>query len=353
MATNRLVFPAGSTVELRGFAPPQPGPGEVLIRTRSSLISTGTEGIVFARRFDPGTHWDQWVKYPFFPGYASVGVIEAVGSGVPGDRIGQRVACRGGHASHHVRPAKDAFPVPDALPDDHALWFALAKIAFMGARAAELRIGDSVAVIGAGPVGQMALRWVRALGARHLVVIDSDQARLEHARNGGATATVAGAIDGVRDQILAACGGKAPRVVIDSTGNAAVFASALRLVANRGRVVILGDTGSPATQHLTSDVITRGLTITAAHDCHTDEQWHDASITDYVFDLATAGRFPLAGLVGRLRDPRDCQAVYDELQTRRTGTMGVAFDWTLDLGQQPLGDEAAIIPGRAAPASAT
>jgi threonine dehydrogenase-like Zn-dependent dehydrogenase len=70
------------------------------------------------------------------------------------------------------------------------VWFALAKIPFMGARAADLPIGDSVAIIGAGPVGQMALRWMHALRCNYVVAVVTIASRLEHARRGGATATV-------------------------------------------------------------------------------------------------------------------------------------------------------------------
>ena len=55
-----------------------------------SLISTGTETICFARRFDPGTHWDHWVQYPFRPGYSTVARVEEVGEGVTGLQPGDR-----------------------------------------------------------------------------------------------------------------------------------------------------------------------------------------------------------------------------------------------------------------------
>ena len=54
------------------------------VRINLSLMSTGTENIVFNRLFDPGTHWDEWVKYPFYPGYTAVGTVESTGADVTG-----------------------------------------------------------------------------------------------------------------------------------------------------------------------------------------------------------------------------------------------------------------------------
>lgn len=164
----------------------------------------------------------------------------------------------------------------------------------MGARAAAHQLGDTVVVVGAGPIGQMAARWATAAGARAVVVVDAVASRLELARNGGgATSVIESPIGEAADQIRAAVGDDGPDVVIDSTGNAEVFASALSLVRARGRVVVLGDTGTPTSQHLTSDVITRGITVVGAHDGHSFQPlaWDfDRGIHSLFFHLvATAG----------------------------------------------------------------
>lgn len=327
----RIVFTGQRRVSLEGFAVPEVGPDQVCVRSLCSLMSTGTENIVFNRLFDPGTHWDQWVRYPFYPGYSTIAEVEACGAQVTSVKIGDRIACRAPHASHHVLAAERCFPLPTQLDARQAVWFALAKIAFIGARAACYHIGDSVLIIGAGPIGQMSTRWARALGARSIVVVDPVEQRLPLARAGGATATIAQPIAKAEAAVRAACGGVLPRVVIDSTGHAAVFAAALPLVADRGRVVVLGDTGSPASQGLTSDVITRGLTIVGAHDCHVDAQWNDASIAAYTFALAGEGRFPLADLITDVFSPDRCVEAYAAANARRGDTMGICFDWTAAL----------------------
>jgi 2-desacetyl-2-hydroxyethyl bacteriochlorophyllide A dehydrogenase len=327
-AARRLFFPAKQQVSIEAFDPGQPGRGEVLVRTRLSLMSTGTENIVFNRLFDPGTHWDHWVKYPFYPGYTSVGVVEALGAEVTALKVGDRVAFRVGHRSHAVVEATECYPIPADVPFEHAVWFALAKIAFVGARAADYRLGDSALVIGAGPIGQMSIRWARAAGVGTILAVDTAAKRMPLAQAGGATAVINAPILEAREAILQAGGGKLPRVVIDSTGNAVVFSAALSLAADRGTVVILGDTGQPGNQVLTPDVITRGLTIVGAHDGHNTPEWNNATVSQLFFNLAASGRFSLEGLNTHVFKPEQCAEAYTTANRDRAITMGLVFDWS-------------------------
>lgn len=325
--SNRLIFTGKQQVSVEIFATPTPGPGQVVTRSLWSLMSIGTENIVFNRLFEAGSHWDNWVKYPFQPGYSTVAEVVAVADGVTGVKPGDRVAHRGAHSSHHALDADRCTPLPAAMDARDAAWHALAKIAFVGARAAEYSIGDTVLVIGAGPIGQMSLRWALASGAAQVAVVDPVAMRLELARRGGATETFSCPLDQLAEPLKAAFGGELPRVVLDTTGHTAVFSQALGLARPRGRVVLLGDTGTPTQQHLTSALITQGLTVIGAHDCHNDGGWNDVSVGKLFFRLATSGRFPLDGLVTHVFDPRKCADAYAEVNARRGETMGVVFDW--------------------------
>jgi 2-desacetyl-2-hydroxyethyl bacteriochlorophyllide A dehydrogenase len=328
MKAKRLVFTEKQRVILEGFDPGRPRRGEVLVATSYSLMSTGTENIVFNRLFAPGTHWDHWVKYPFYPGYTCVGTVAATGPGVAALRRGDRVAFRVGHRSHAVVKASECYPIPERLPLKEAVWFSLAKIAFHGALAAAYGLGDSVLVVGAGPIGQMSIRWARAAGARSITVVDAVPERMRLARAGGATAVIVSPIETARNAVLAANRGHLPRVVCDTTGNAQVFASALGLAADRGTVVLLGDAGDPGSQRLTSDVIRRGLSIIGAHDLLNTPQWNNATIIQLVFDLATGGRFPLRGLNTHVFRPERCAEAYAKANRDRARTMGILFEWT-------------------------
>lgn len=324
---KRIIFTGKQQVELENTPDPVPGPGEILVRTRLSLMSTGTENIVFNRLFDPGTHWDEWVKYPFHPGYASVGEVIAVGEKTKGFSQGDRVTHRKGHCSHAAVAPCEVARIPPDLPMEHAVWFALAKIGYHGALAARYALGDSVLVIGAGPIGQMSVRWARAAGATTIAVADIAPERLARALPGGATLLLPGPLENARETLLAENQNVLPGVVVDTTGNAAIFAAALGLVADHGRVVLLGDTGQPALQTLTKDLITRGLTVTGAHDNHNTAQWNLATITKLFFDVARQGRFSLEGLNSHTFVPAECGAAYETANRDRAKTMGILFDW--------------------------
>ncbi len=179
---RRLFFPAAQQVGIESFDLPAVAEGEVRVRTEYSLMSTGTENIVFNRLFDPGTHWDSWVKYPFHPGYCVVGTVEESRS--TEFAAGDRVALRSGHQSQSVVPGAKCTRIPDAVDFRDALWFALAKIAFHGALVASHYLGDTVLVIGAGPIGQMSVRWAKAAGARTIICVDSAAERLKLAAQG-------------------------------------------------------------------------------------------------------------------------------------------------------------------------
>lgn len=213
------------------------------------------------------------------------------------------------------------------MPPDEASWFALAKIAFMGTRAARYTIGDTCVVIGAGPIGQMATRWAWASGVERLVVVDPISERLSYAAGGGATHTICGPIGECDDDVRQACGDAMPDIVVDTTGNAQVFAAALGLVRKFGRVVVLGDTGSPASQHLTSDVVLRGLTIAGAHDSHVDATWTIQRIHRLFTRLHADGRFNLSGLITNRFAPEQCAEAYETAGRNRGETMGIVFDW--------------------------
>jgi 2-desacetyl-2-hydroxyethyl bacteriochlorophyllide A dehydrogenase len=328
---RRIVFPERGRVVVEPFDLPAVGPGQVLVQARYSLVSSGTERIALYARYDAGTHWEGYARYPFYPGYSAVGEIAAVGEGVDDLSVGDIVASRFGHASHHVTDAVACARVPEGIDLQQAAWFALAKIALMGARVAEYGLGTRVLTIGTGPIGQMTVRWVNAAGARHNVVVDPVPARRALAQRGGATGTVADIAD--RDAILTAFGGTQPECVIDATGNAAVLAEALPLAAMKGRVVILGNTGSPAEQRITDDVITHALQIVGAHDVLSmlDSPWDgDRSLHDLFFHLVRTGRFDLDGLITDVVQPSDAEAAYRAADERPEETVGIVFDWSLE-----------------------
>jgi threonine dehydrogenase-like Zn-dependent dehydrogenase len=176
--------------EIRSMPLPRPGRGEVSVRAIVSGISRGTESLVFQGRVPASEH--QRMRCPFqageFPspvkyGYASVGVVDALGPEASADLSGQRVFCLYPHQDRYVVPASAVLPVPATVPDRRATLAANMETAVNALWDAGPLIGDRIAVVGAGVVGVL----VAALAARlpgaavELVDIDSRRAALAEA----------------------------------------------------------------------------------------------------------------------------------------------------------------------------
>ncbi len=324
---HRIVHLAKQHVELETFTPEPIAPGQVRVKSLGSLMSTGTETICFNRLFEPGSHWDGWVKYPFRVGYATIGHIVEVGEGVDASRMGQRVAVRVPHASESLVPQAEAYAVPDGVDTQDASWFALAKIAYHGVPASGFCIGQKLAIVGAGPLGQMATRWAHAAGVTKIIVVDTMEARLQMALAGGATDVIAKPIGQAKDAIWQICGGDGPDVAMDVTGHPAVLAPTLAIPRRYGQVTILGDTGTPSEQRLTMDVVIRGVRIVGAHDGHNTPQWNNATIIPLFFKMLAAGKITTRGLITHHFRPADVAKAFALASERRSETMGIYFDW--------------------------
>ena len=324
---HRILFTADKEVKFDEFSPPPLDAGLVRVRALYSLMSTGTENIVLNQLYERDSEWGK-LTYPRGTGYSFVGVVEEIGPGVLGLQVGDRVAGSFQHASVVVDRAENCIRIPDHIDARDAVWFALAKIAFIGARAANYSLGKRVVIVGAGPIGQMSVRWAAAAGLRSIVAVDAMELRLKLAHAGGANATVALPLEHAAPDIRTALGGQDPALIMDTTGNEKVFGHALSLAGRKARIVVLGDTGTPSQQCLSSHVLRKGLTIVGAHNSLNDEIWNTRTIVEFLFGLMQSGRFSVAGLNTHYFAPADCRSAYALANTRRGETMGIVFDWT-------------------------
>ncbi|HEX4194146.1 MAG TPA: zinc-binding alcohol dehydrogenase, partial [Stellaceae bacterium] len=155
-------------------------PDDVMIRTAASAISRGTESLVFRGRVPPSEY--QQMRCPFqdgdFPapvkyGYASVGVVEAGQAALQG----RRVFCLYPHQDRYIVPASAVVPVPASVPDERATLAANMETAVNAMWDAGPRIGDRIAVIGAGVVGCFIASLAAKLPGTRIELIDIDRRR--------------------------------------------------------------------------------------------------------------------------------------------------------------------------------
>lgn len=326
---HRIIFPEVGKVICDETHVRAPEPSEIQVKTLRSLVSIGTETTVLHAKYDPGTHFASRFSFPQVKtGVQSIAEVEAVGSEVREFTAGDRIFMRYGHTSHWTLPAANCSPAPDDLDPDLACWCGLAKTAFRAAFAGPFALGGEVLIIGAGPVGQMALRWALCAGMGKVVVADQSALRIDLARRAGRVASVLGPLATVRDELLGLSHGGGYDLVVDTTGNPAVFQQALGLLGGFGKLVLLGDTGFPDRQHLTSDAMTKGLTIVATHDHQDRGGWTQRRIDALFFKLVADGAFKLDGLITHRFAPADCVAAYDLASHRGGEAVGILFDWT-------------------------
>lgn len=245
-------------------APPAPGPGEALVRVHRVGVC-GTDLHAFRGR-------QPFFTYPRIPGHELAVEVLGVGAGVshvaPGDRCsvepylncGHCIACRrgkpnccaklqvmgvhvdGGLRESLVLPAAKLHPSRSLSLDQ----LALVETLGIGAHAverADVAAGETVAVLGAGPVGLSVIQFALAAGAR-VLVLDLNARRLAFCRErlglpADATIDLSTTPDAAA-RLAELTGGDLPTAVFDATGNAASMAAAFNLPAHGGRLVLVG-----------------------------------------------------------------------------------------------------------------
>lgn len=324
-----LMFPAADEVELASVDVPEPAEDEIRCVARLSLVSTGTELACLGGRFDERTFWEEWVRYPFAPGYSMVSHVESVGGRVTGIRPGDRVFSFTPHAGAAVLAPGDVTLLPEGITDEQAVWCSLAVTTQWAVRRAGFVFGEVAVVVGLGLLGQLLVRYLRVAGARRIVAVDTDAARLELARAGGADRLV----HGTAVEAVTALGGTTD-VVFDVTGHPAVLAPATELLRPLGRVVLVGDSPRPSLQFLGPRVVADGISIigihagTAGEVATASDPWSTAAMLDVFLDLVRDGRMdPTPLLTGRVSADA-APALYRELQRDRSGHLGIVIDWS-------------------------
>ena len=245
--------------------------GHLLIRTSRSLISAGTEKMLVsfgkASYINKARQQPEKVKMvldkvradgvvptiksvksklsdPMPMGYSNVGTVVAVGDGVSGFRVGDRVASNGRHAEIVCVPENLCARVPDEVSDDQACFTVLGAIGLQGVRLAEPTLGERFVVYGLGLIGLLAVQILRANGCRVLGV-DIDETRVAQARSLGAeTVNLANG----EDLIAAAdefTGGKGVDGVLitASTSDNSIVSNSAEICRKRGRIVLVGVVG--------------------------------------------------------------------------------------------------------------
>jgi 2-desacetyl-2-hydroxyethyl bacteriochlorophyllide A dehydrogenase len=158
--TSQLWFTAPFEVEVRTAPLPEPGPGEIRVKTRYSAISSGTELLLYRGQLPQSMALDSTLEslqessqYPVQYGYACVGDIEQLGDGVDPSWLGKTVFSFQPHASHFLARPEQVIPVPDDVPAQAAVFLPNMETAVNLVQDGHPMIGERVVVLGQGVVG--------------------------------------------------------------------------------------------------------------------------------------------------------------------------------------------------------
>jgi predicted dehydrogenase len=245
--------------------------GHVLIRTRRTLISAGTERMLVdfgrASMLDRARQQPEKVKMvldkvrtdgvmaaieavrskldqPLALGYCNVGTVIETGKDVNQFRPGDRVVSNGSHAGVVSVPKNLCARIPDNVEDDSAAFTVLGAIGLQGLRLAQPTLGETVVVTGLGLIGLMTVQMLRAQGCR-VIGIDFDAQRVEMARQFGAYGLDASGSEDVVTRAVDFSRGRGVDAVIitASTASSDPVSQAAKMCRKRGRIVLVGVTG--------------------------------------------------------------------------------------------------------------
>lgn len=356
-------------------------PGGLLIGTRHSLVSAGTERMLveFGRsgwlararqqpdkvrmvlekaRTDGMAATFEAVQskldQPLPLGYSNVGVVQAVGQDATGFAVGDRVVSNGPHAEVVTVPSTLCARIPDSVSDEQASFTVLGAIGLQGIRLAAPTLGECVVVTGLGLIGLLTVQLLRAQGCR-VMGIDPDAERRALAQSFGAELAVNpidGDVSGGAERFSRGRGVDAVLITASTRSNEPV-SQAAHISRKRGRIVLVGVTGLELSR---ADFYEKELSFQVScsygpgrYDPNYEEKgndypvgfvrWTEQRNFEAVLDMMAAGAIDVAPLISHRFDLDQAEQAYEVLASGES-SLGIVLRY-------PGFDENADDDGRA------
>lgn len=337
--------------------------GELRVRTLFSGISAGTEltayrgtNVYLRKQWDSRqrlfTSSEQGWTYPLSGwGYSEVGMVSEVapdaelGDGSrSGPAVGDLVYGIWGHRSEAVLPVASVSGkrLPVGVEPMHGVFARVGAIALNAVLAADMHLGETVAIFGQGVIGLLATRLAVLSGAT-VVAVDNDPSRLAMSARLGAEHTINAAEGGVAEQIRRLTANTAADVVIEISGSYPGLHEAIRSVAASGRVVAAGFyQGDGAGLNLGEEFHHNRISIVASQigalPRALDDRWSIDRLHQVFIGLVQAGRIDLAPLITRVVPARQAAVAYRMLDEEPGQTLQVVLDFRSGDGDFSSGD---------------
>ena len=312
-------------LELQELPTPQPGAGQVRIRTAACGICATDLHMIAG--------WDR-TPFPAIPGHEWAGTVDALGEGVDKALAGKRCVAEnvlsnggevgfefpGGYGEYFITEAANICPLPDGFPLTTAALTEPLAVAVRGVNKLHLKDKSRALVIGDGPIGLLTLMLLRRAGLNEVIVVGGRAPRLTFAQESGASQIVDyHKIEGDLATGIIKSAGKDFPIVVEASGSEAAMQASLEMAKACGQILVLGDYGSIRADFEWNHLLLRELEIIGSNA--SAGAWAEA------VRLVVEGRLPLERLVTQ-RIPIEHFAEGMELtRSRRGDVVKVVMEW--------------------------
>ncbi len=333
MKAQAVVFEARNQVDFREIQVPDPTADDVVVRTRFSWISNGTEGSYLRGERSNGEspyRPDGPPVFPRVPGYQKTGTVEWVGSQVEGlrrddwvfvasSRVNYGVTAAGGHVSPAVAASDSIWKLPENMDPEAASGLVLTQVGYNCGARPPVDLGDLGVVIGDGLVGHWAAQTLALRGAR-VTVVGRHSFRLRLLQIEGAltiNANEGGSAETLRQIVSESPSGIA--ILVDTVGDIRAVNESLPLMKHDGHIVSAGFYGTEGMIDIQK--LRRG-----EQTLHCPSGWSRPRM-DRTLQHIARGELETKSLITHRFPAREAKAAWDLILNRRETSLGTVLEW--------------------------
>ncbi len=215
--------------------------GKILIRNKACGVCQGTEIWPWkGQDCDTGEN----IKFPYLMGHQNTGIVEIVGEGVEGIKVGERVFGGGGYRRFSLADPFSCIKIPNEVSYETATQIIEIGGMLKDIGSAEIKSDDKVVIIGAGPMGILALQRVNLDYPDQIIVTDLLKERLQYAKRFGADYVIDASEQNQIEEVIELTQGGAT-VVIEATVSIGCMKIAVEMLRKEGRLVVFGTHPEP------------------------------------------------------------------------------------------------------------
>ncbi len=329
-----VVFTEPKRVAVDNKPMPTPGDGAMLVQTRRTLVSTGTELTILNGEFPADSNWSRYGKFPFTAGYNNIGVVIEVGKNVDKEWLGRKVASYAPHAAYVKLAPEQVRIVHRDIPDEESAFFTIAEIVMNGVRRGEVCWGEAAVVYGLGLLGQLTARFCYLAGARPVIGVDVSDNRIGMLPKAPVMKGVNPKAEDAVEVVKELTNGRMADVAFEVTGNPDIIPQEFGVLRKQGKLVIVSSPRGVTKNFDFHDLCNSpSYTIIGAHNgSHPQHetpynQWTRERHAELFFNLVADGELDIKPLISHQEPYTEALKLYEMLLKDRTQAMGVIMEW--------------------------